>query len=77
MQSEEIASFIDSKIKKNKKTNKDDALLNGIFYILLKLKGHNLQDVLNMYITQFYVLIELLSELAKEEEREMKKARKK
>jgi len=73
MQTQDLASFINSKIKKTNKTNEDDALINGIFYILLKLKGHSLQNVLDMYITQFYVLIELLSELAKEEEKQMKK----
>lgn len=45
--------------------------------IVRKLKGHSLQDVLNLYMPQFYYLIDCLSKEFEELDKAYKKANRK
>lgn len=67
-----MQSFVETKIKRK---SGEDALVDAIFLILMRLKGHSLQDVLDMYVTQFYVLLDKLNTVIKHEQKQARKSR--
>lgn len=47
-------------------------MVNAIFFILYKLKGFSLDDVLNMYMSQFNVILDKLTKQIKSENKKSK-----
>jgi len=49
-------------------------MCNAIYYIMRKLKGHTLHDVLRLSMPQFYFCIEMISKEVEAETKAHKKA---
>lgn len=70
-----LAEYVEGKIKK--KGNQEEKMAQAIYFLQERLQGNSLHDILNMYITQFNVMLEMAVNKAKEEEKQNKKGRKK
>ena len=68
--------IVESKIrKKSSGVNKDESMARLIYTLLRKLKGHSLNDVLQMSMPQFYCLIECIYDDFEKEKKAHEKAK--
>ena len=71
-----MRDFVDKKIR-SKQKDSEESICMAIYHILDNLQGHNLQDVLELAMPQFYFCLESIYKDKEDEARRYKKEQKK